>query len=484
MTAQREAETVAADSPQRLKGRLGTLDIVFTVLAFNAPMSVFIGYLTVIIGAGNGLGAPITYFACGVLLLLFAVGFTAMSRRLQNPGAFYAYITAGIGRPAGLGASFVAVISYYFILLGGYALGGVGLQAFVRDVLGGPDLPWWLWVGVLMAIVGTLGYFNITISAKVLMLFMAAEVVLIVVYDAVVFATGGAEGFTAAPLALENIFSGNIGIAVLFGIVCYSGFEATAVFREEARDPDKTIPRATYIAVLFLALTYGLSTWAMIVGVGASTVVETSAVDPAGTALASVGTYLGKVGLDIVTVLLVTSVFAANLATHNVTARYSYSLAVDGIFPKFLSRVHPKHVSPFAASIVTTAVGALFLLVLVLMGLEGNLIYAVLIGIGGYSLIMLLVLTSVAVIGYFWRRPEIQLSYWKRLIAPALATLGLLAALYLATIHVADLIGGDQVLATVIMLIFYTALVVGIIVAFVLRSKKPELYERIGRSKG
>ncbi len=482
MTTQQEAAADVAERPKRLSGKLGTLDIVFTVLAFNAPMSVFIGYLTVIIGAGNGFGAPITYFACGALLLIFAVGFTSMSRHMRNPGAFYAYVTAGLGRPAGLGASFVAVISYYFILLGGYALGGVGLGAFVHDVLGGPELPWWLWVGVLMAVAGTLGYFNINISAKVLLVFMAAEVVLIVAYDTVVFATGGAEGFTAAPLAFDNILSGNIGIALLFGIVCYSGFEATAVFREEARDPDRTIPRATYIAVLFLALAYGISTWAVIVGVGPSTVLEESAADPAGTVLASVATYLGKLGSDVVTVLLVTSVFAANLATHNVTSRYAYSLAVDGIFPKFLSKVHGKHVSPYAASLVTSVIGALFLTVLVLLGLEGNAIYSVLIGIGGYSLIMLLVMTSVAVIWYFWRRPEIQLSYWKRLIAPALATMGLLVALYLATIHVADMIGGDQVLATAIMLTFYIAFVGGIVVAYVLRAKKPAIYERIGRS--
>lgn len=469
--------------PDRLRGRLGTLDIVFTVLAFNAPMSVFIGYLTVIIGAGNGLGAPVTYLACGVLLLLFSVGFTAMSRRLPNPGAFYAYITAGIGRPAGLGSSFVAVISYYFILLGGYALGGVGLSAFVHDVLGGPELPWWLWVAVLMIVAGTLGYFNINISAKVLMLFMAAEVVLIIVFDTVVFATGGAAGVTVAPFEPGNILSGNIGIAVLFGVVCYSGFEATAVFREEARDPERSIPRATYISVLFLALAYGLSTWAMIVAVGETGVVAASAADPAGTALGAVTQYLGKIGSDVVTILLVTSVFAANLATHNVTARYSYSLAVDGVFPKFLAKVHGTHVSPYRASLVTSAIGAVFLAVLALLGLEGNLIYAVLIGIGGYSLIMLLLLTSVSVIGYFWKHPEFQVSTWRRLIAPALATIGLAVALYLATVHVADMIGGDQLVANLIMALFYAALVVGIVVAYVLRAKKPHIYERIGRSR-
>ena len=480
---QATVEAVDESTPKRLTGRLGTADIVFTVLAFNAPMAVFVGYLTVIIGYGNGLGAPVTYVAAAALMLLFAVGFTAMSRHLPNPGAFYAYITAGLGRPLGLGSSFLAIVSYYFILLGGYALGGVGLESLVRDVFGGPDLAWWFWVLVLMALAGTLGYFNIKLSARVLTIFMAAEVVLIVAFDTVAFANGGPEGITLLPFAPSNIFSGTIGLAVLFGIVCFSGFEATAVFREEARNPERTIPRATYIAIISMGLIYAISTWAVIVAVGPSGVIEASAADPAGTTLGAVGMYLGKLGADIVTILLVTSVFAANIATHNVTTRYTYSLAVDRIFPARLAAVHRRFVSPHVASIVTSILSVAFLAVLVAMKLEGTAIYAVLVGIGGYALIMLLLLTSVAVIRYFWVRPELQQSLWRRLIAPVAAALGLLVALYLASTNVATMIGGDQVLANVLMGLFYVSVVVGIVVALILKKSRPAIYARIGRSE-
>ena len=43
-----------------------------------------------------------------------------------------------------------------------------------------------------------------------------------------------------------NFFSGAPGIALIFALAGYIGFEATAVFRDEARDPARTIPRATY----------------------------------------------------------------------------------------------------------------------------------------------------------------------------------------------------------------------------------------------
>ena len=467
----------------KLTGTLSTTDIVFTVLAFNAPLSVFVGFIPVVIGAGNGLGAPTAYAAAGALILLFTVGFTAMGRRLPNPGAFYAYITAGLGRPLGLGAAFLAVVSYFFILVGGYAFGGIALQALVRDVFHGPDIAWWIWVLVLMSVVGALGYFRISLSAKILTFFMSAEIIIIVCYNAIVFATGGAKGVSAAPFVASNIFSGNVGLAVLFGIVCFSGFEATAVFREEARNPERTVPRATYIAVTVIGVLYAVSAWAQITGIGANHVVHLAATDPTGTVLASVTTYMSSTVTDIVNVLLVTSIFAANLATHNVTGRYIYSLSVDRIIPPALSTVHRKHGSPHRASLVTSGIAVIFLLSLVAANVDGLTIYSVLVGIGGYALIILMLLTSFAVVRYFRFSADTRTSIWKQTVAPVLAAAGLIVALTLATLNVAALVGGSQTLASALLALFYGSVLVGVVYALVLRRRKPAVYKRIGRQE-
>ena len=62
------------------------------------------GLVPVGIGAGNGPAFPTTFALCCAILLLFAVGFCAMSRHVPNAGAFYTYIAHGFGRHAGLGA--------------------------------------------------------------------------------------------------------------------------------------------------------------------------------------------------------------------------------------------------------------------------------------------------------------------------------------------------------------------------------------------
>ena len=78
------------------KGRLGVLGIVFFVVAASAPLVGMTGAVPVAMLAGNGAAAPGAYLAVGLVLLLFSVGYTAMSSRVTNSGAFFAYGGRGL----------------------------------------------------------------------------------------------------------------------------------------------------------------------------------------------------------------------------------------------------------------------------------------------------------------------------------------------------------------------------------------------------
>ncbi|ANS31873.1 Amino acid permease-associated region (plasmid) [Rhodococcus opacus] len=477
------ASPTSTSGEHRLSGNMGTAGVAFTVLAFNAPLAATVGFVPVIVGVGNQLGAPVTYLAAGALVMLFAVGFTTMSRHLPNPGAFYAYITAGLGREAGLGASFLALFLYIFMVVGGYIFGGIALNSLVHHSFHGPDIPWWAWVLVLQAVVGLLGYFKVDISAKVLSLIMCGEVVIVAIWNAVVLFDGGPEGLTATSFSSSSIFSGSVGLALLFGITCFTGFEATAIFRDEVRDPEKTIPRATYIAVATMASMYALAAYVLITGYGPSSVVDATAADPAGSVLASYQTYLGSVAVHVVSILLCTSIFASILTMHNVTARYVHSLSVDQVLPSSLGHVHPRHGSPYRASLLTSAVAVVFLATLGLAQVSMTSLYATLIGIGGYALIVLLLLTSIAIPGYFMRRrPEgVRLHAWKMIVSPLLAAAGFAFALYLATDNIVLLTGQSQTVSNLVLALAYGTFVLGFVVALVLRRRRPATYARIGR---
>src|SRR5215213_7874080 len=82
-------------SPRLQRGTLGVADIVFFVAAAAAPLTVMAGVAPLAILFG-GIGAPAAYVGVGVLLCLFAVGFTAMTPYIRNAGAFYSYIAGGL----------------------------------------------------------------------------------------------------------------------------------------------------------------------------------------------------------------------------------------------------------------------------------------------------------------------------------------------------------------------------------------------------
>ena len=67
-------------------------------------------------------GFPIAFIIVALLLALFAVGYVAMSRHVTNAGAFYTYVTHGLGKPVGVAAAWVALLAYSALQIGLYGI--------------------------------------------------------------------------------------------------------------------------------------------------------------------------------------------------------------------------------------------------------------------------------------------------------------------------------------------------------------------------
>src|SRR5690625_7396647 len=70
-------------------------------------MTVVAGVVTTGFAMTGLVGIPVAFLAIGAVLMLFSVGYVAMSRYVTNAGAFYAYIARGIGKPFGVGAAWI-----------------------------------------------------------------------------------------------------------------------------------------------------------------------------------------------------------------------------------------------------------------------------------------------------------------------------------------------------------------------------------------
>lgn len=460
------ASSLAAP-PQRLDGQLGTGAIVFMVIAAAAPLTVIGGNVPIAIGAGNGPGAPVGFAFAAVILLVFSVGFVTMTPFVKEAGAFFSYVTAGLGSRFGLGSAFTALIAYTAIQVGIYGYMGWAVDDLVT-FFGGPSLPWWLYSFATMAIVAVLGYRHIDLSAKVLGVALTLEILVVVVLDVVIFATGGADGIALETFDPAHVFSGGIGVAVLFALTGFIGFEATAVFRDEARAPERTIPRATYLAVIIIGVFYAISCWALVTGVGADNAVTVAQQTLAGEGnllLDTTTQYLGPIFRDIVQVLLITSLFACVLSFHNVIARYQFTLANKAVLPARLGRRHPAHHSPAFSSIVQTVTAAIVLALLAVLGLDPLVgVFGSMAGIATVGMVLLMLATSVAVLVFFARRPDLAAGRTGRaLVFPVLSVLGLAFALWLVLSNFTLVTGGSVAVSTVLALIPVFGMVIGIV---------------------
>jgi amino acid transporter len=115
--------TSTSGSNQLRKNALGVGAITFMVVSAAAPLTGVVGALPFAFSLGNGAGVPATFILCTLLMLIFAVGYVAMSRHVTNAGAFYAYCARGLGGNVGSGVSTVALVAYNAMQIGLLGLG-------------------------------------------------------------------------------------------------------------------------------------------------------------------------------------------------------------------------------------------------------------------------------------------------------------------------------------------------------------------------
>lgn len=461
------------------RNSVGTAHIVFFVVAAAAPLASVVGASPAAFAFGNGAGVPGVYLLAGLFYLIFSVGFTAMSRHTGTTGGFYTYITKGLGRPAGVAAASVALLTYKMIQLAVYTLFGI----FVSGALGqmGLDIPWWLPILAVMAVIWACGVRNIAFSGRLLGLCMLAEIAILFALDLGILLRGsGPEGISLTAFAPATVFAPGLGAALVFVVGSFMGFEATAIFAEEAENPRRTIPRATYIAVALIAGFYAFSTWSISQYYGPSQIQAAAQAGLEALFFTAATEVLGGWSVGAMELLLIVSLFASALSFHNTINRYFFALGRDGLLPRGLGLVHDSHGSPHVAGRAQALIAAMLLGIAVISGVDP---YAVVFSwtsaIAVIGILSVQMLVSVAIIAHFRRHRE-DLGLWTRLIAPGIALVGLGTGLGLVIANLPLLAGSDSPLIWSFPPLVLAFGLIGAAYAAFLRSRRPALYAALG----
>src|SRR5580704_7551269 len=475
------------------KNAVGIWGVLFLTVTGSAPISAMLFNTPIMVGYGQGVGAPAAFLFAAIVLVVFAVGYVAMAKKKTTAGGFYSYISHGLGREIGIGTGYASVVAYSVFeasLAGGFAYFlSLKLNAY------GVNIAWpWLALG-MVALIAILTYFDVRISSWVLAVGLISEIVILLIFDGYLFAKGHV---TASPLNIVNAFkgfpaqgklaAGAIGIGLFFAFWSWVGFEMAPNYGEESRDPKRNVPRALYISVIGLGVFYTMTSWASLAGYPTThAAIAVSQTNAANYYLTPASHYAGRWVASVMSYPIITGSFACGMAFHNTTARYLYSVGREGLAPRALGKTHPRWKSPYIASITQSVVAAVIVgLFAIFTGTDNPnsqaylQLYGLMAVMGVIIILSVQAVVSLAVLVYYERFHRDEVHWWKTRLAPLLSFVSQAFVVYLLFTNISFL-GSGYGYAVWLGPIDAVIVVAGVGTAFYFKKYKPAKYEQAGR---
>ncbi len=484
------AETSTDGAVHRLKpNAVGLLGVVFMAVATAAPITAMTGNVPFMVSSGNGIGAPASYLVAMVVLAIFSVGFTSMAKHITSTGAFYGFISYGLGRTVGLASGLLATFAYAVFEPALVGIFSTFATTTLKDQTG-LHVPWWAFAILMLAVNAVGTWFGIALAEKLLVVLLATEVtILAAMAISVALHGGGPNGFGFGPVNPVNAFTGtSAGLGLFFAFWSWVGFESTAMYGEESRNPKKIIPKATMISVLGVGVFYVFVSWMAISGTGESRAVKVATADPLALFFGPTEQYVGHWAVDVMQWLMITGSLACGMAFHNCAARYMYALGREGVLPSLkntLGRTHAGHGSPHIAGLVQTVLSAVLVGAFWIAGKDPyNSLYVLLAILGTMAILIVQAVCSFAVLVYFRSNHPESRHWFRTFTAPLIGGVAMLAVVVLLVSNMSAAAGSESGSLLLKATPWLVALVAatGIGYAQYLKRRDPSRYALLGRT--
>jgi amino acid transporter len=299
----------------------------------------------------SGEATPFVYLACLIAILVVSSGIVEMARELPSAGAFYTYVSRGLGPRAGFITGGLMFVAYALLPPAELGLIGSYLQTTLRTEVN-VDVPWWL-IGIVPAgVMIVLAVEGIRASLRMALILFGAEVAVVALLAIIVVGHGGRNGLSLHPLSPTASPHGFQGLATgfVFAALSFVGFEAAATLGDEVRDPRRLVPRAILASSALVGLIYVFCVWAEVNGLGAAATNRLNGTSTPWNDLAS--TYASWLKWPVI-VASVSSMFAVMINSANGIARILNTMAREGLLPRTLAAVDHRRLTPTRATLAT-----------------------------------------------------------------------------------------------------------------------------------
>jgi len=349
-----------------------------------------------------GPAVPLAFVLAFATIGAVAFAFVTFARVYASAASVGEFNARGFGPFAGRLSAWALLLVYVLFTAGSAA--ECGAFAAAAFAYGARSVAWLPIALVTLAFAGYLGTRPARTSSRAMLAVEGLSLVGIVALALTIVARGGASGNTLAPFVAHREALGGLGLATVFALLSFAGFEGAAVLGEESLAPMVTIPRALGASVAASGVLYIFVAYAQTIGFG---------IDPPGVArYAASAAPLGDLALRFggrsaaiaISAGAAISAFAATLASATGSARLLFGLASDAYLPAGFARIGPRSGTPSFAFGVTLALGAAIVCACAAAQLAGTAVFGACGTIAVLALVPIYGTVQLAALRLFGRR--------------------------------------------------------------------------------
>lgn len=426
MAAESDALVTAHPAPERLsRGVLGLAEIGASTMANIAPAMSFY-FSMALIASAAGVASPLTIIAAAIAIALLGNTLSQFTRSIPSTGSFITFIGKAFGPVSGLTTAIVMSVGYIIAVSSVACIAG-GWTSDILVKYAHVHIAWQLLTLVLTLVAFALVVRGVSLSTKWAGALLAFEMLTLLVVSVWVLVKHSGN-LNLTPFEPSHLLSGAKGLGLGFPIAVYMfiGWENSASLAEETSNPRHAVPRAIYLSIAMMTVSYVLFAYVTVVGY------NYNAGQLAGeTAVPFVVVAQGVLGAVAFLAYLAgfTSIIGSLIAATNSQARLIFNSGREGLLPAVTGRVSAKHRTPVVAFVIflVVALGLVY-------GFGWNLDPVVYFGdaatLGAIPVIVVYLVANLALPVYYRRVHPGEFSALRHLILPLLGVAAIAFPLY------------------------------------------------------
>jgi amino acid transporter len=327
------------DSPPALRRVLGTPLLVFYGLGVIIGAGIYVLVGSVVAAAGHA--APWSFVLAGVLAGLTGLCYAELAVRFPEAAGAAAYVKEAFGSDRLSQLTGLAVAAVVVVSTASIARGSVG---YITVFLSWPEA---VIAGGLVLLFTAIACLGVRESVG-----LAAAMTAVEIGGLLLVVAAGGPALRALPERIGELMPAldpgalaGVAVGAFLAFFAFIGFENLANMAEEARRPERSLPRAILISLALSTLLYALVTTVIILAVPHEQLAASSA------PLLLVAEEAAWFSSDLFAAIALIAVANGVLIELVMLARLLYGMTRRGWLPSWLGAVHPRLRTPVPATL-------------------------------------------------------------------------------------------------------------------------------------